>query len=157
MHTSTTPSPSGDAVRTLRRTVRQLETLDGSTARYLESLAFVLTRVAQADRRLPEAEIREMERILVEEAALEPELAVLAVEIARHRRAVADCATAYRASRRLRESADRDRLLECLTAVAAADGELHRDELAAILQVAAELGLSGDDVRRIVDRARNRV
>jgi uncharacterized tellurite resistance protein B-like protein len=128
--------------------------MDTSTARYLEALAFVLTRVAEADRRLPEAEVREMERILVEEAGLDLELAVLVVEIARHRRAIADCATAYRASRRLRESRDRDRLLECLVAVAAADGELHRDEMAAILQVAVELGLSARDVRTIVDRSR---
>lgn len=153
--TELSPTSDPDAVGTLRHTVRLLETMDASTSRYLESLAFVLTRVADADGRLPEAEVREMERVLVREAHLDPELAVLVVEIAKHRRRLADCATSYRACRDLRQHnpvADRTRLLECLVAVAAADGDLHRDEQAAILQVAAELGLSADDVRGIVSR-----
>lgn len=149
--------PEHDAAALLRTTLHRLETLDASTSRYLSSLAFVLSRVAEADGVLPEAESREMERVLVQEAHLDPELAVLAVELARHRRRHADCATRYRTSRQLRASrsaADRARLLECLVAVAVADGELHRDEQAEILQVAAELGLEAADVRRIVARSR---
>jgi len=90
-----------------------------------------------------------MERVLEECADLSTPQAVLVVEIAKHRARLADTATAYTQSRQLRQHLDpsqRAKLLECLFAVADADGDVSVDEHSEIHQVAAELGFTRQEV-----------
>jgi uncharacterized tellurite resistance protein B-like protein len=138
---------SADLIRT---TAVELGALPSTDARFFNALSFVLTRIANADEHIAPEESGRMERVLVECARLTPAQAVLVVEIAKHRAQLADTAAAYTESRNLRQELDpdqRSKLLECLFAVADADGVVHESETLAIQQVATELGFSSDEVR----------
>jgi uncharacterized tellurite resistance protein B-like protein len=140
----------------IRNAICQLESLDIDTARYLDALAFVLTRVADADDVIQAEETDQIEHILQEFAGLAPEQAVLVAEIAKHRKRLADSACTYRVSRDLRLAGDpdqRDRVLRFLLEVARADGQVSGCEETAIIQIAAELGLSRADIEALIEQA----
>ena len=142
-----------DLADAIRGCLDALSGLDPKTVARLEALAFVLARVADADRMLREAERRRMEEILRDHAALPPDQAVLVVEMARQRRRMADCGRAYGVSRDLRLAADpeqRRHVVSALVAVARADGSICDPERRIIVQLAGELGLSRDDVAEIL-------
>ena len=133
-----------DVTTAIRGTLNQLDDLDRETAGYLNSLAFVLQRVAAADEDISPKEVERMEKILVDNASVSPPEAVLTVEIAKHRRQLADCCCAYQMCRELRSRLDgesRRRLRRFLDAVAEADGLVHPTEVAEIRQIATELGI----------------
>lgn len=138
-----------DAATTIRTTVRQLDAMDPVTAKFLNALAFVLVRVADVDQDISQQERTRMEGLLIEHARVTAAQAVLVVEIAKHRAQLADCGCAYLFSRDLRKDLDPDLLnnvLQCLHAVAEADGRTSSSELEEIVQIAAELGFSRSDV-----------
>jgi len=140
----------GEAVTTtVRRALTRLHALAPPTSERLATLAFMLSRVANADEHICEAERSCMETIVRNSAEVPPDLAMLAVEIADHRTRMADCACAYSVSRALREAAsgqERDRLLHSLLSVAAADGQISAQERAEIDQIATEIGAHGRSV-----------
>ena len=140
------------AAATVRGELRRLHELDPSSARLLESLAFVLTRVANADSDICEAETLQMEDVLMRLAELPPAQAVLAVEIAKQRtRLVGPCS--YSVSRNLRQQTDpehRRELLRSLIDVAGADGEVCDLEIEAIQRIAIELGFSRNIVGELL-------
>jgi uncharacterized tellurite resistance protein B-like protein len=139
-----TGTSSDELAGGIRSALSHLETLDRKTEGYLKTLAFILNRVAGADRHICTEEIERMEQILVDHASLSLPEAVLAVEIARHCGGVADCGCAYEASRRLRSTLDdeqRYRVHEFLKSVAEADGRVRPSEAAEIRQIEAEIGL----------------
>lgn len=133
----------------IRKLAHEIEILPESTASLLKALSFVLVRVADADRQVSDGEARHMERTLVQHTGVSVAQAALVVEIAKHRARVADHGTAYAETRLLRNRLDdrqRVGVLECLHAIAAADGDAADSELDAILQVAAEIGFTRGDV-----------
>ena len=135
---------SEEAQRAVRGSIDRLHELDEQRAKYLEALAFVLMRVADADQDVLHAETRCMESILTEYAFIPSDQAMLVTEIARHRCRMADAGAAYSVSRELRPALDettRQRLLTFLERVALADGELCDSEYAAIKQIGWELGI----------------
>jgi len=143
---TTRPSAPNTLASGIRQTLERIESLNHETADFLKTLAFILHRVAAADERVSEDEVRRMESILVEHAALSLPEAVLTVEIARHCVEISDCARAYDASRRLRaclNGGDRRRLRSFLDSVAEADGRVRQSEMDAIRQISTELGLNG--------------
>ena len=149
-----TPVPGSDSIpgsnpaAVVRRTVRQLDLLDPDTADHLGALAFVMMRVAHADGCLSDDARTRMEELLVEHAAIPPDHAVLVTEIARHRRALADCGCSYATSRGIRNRLDAHRrrsVLELLRAVAGADGCCHSAEEHQIRQIAREIGIAAED------------
>ncbi|HSO23316.1 MAG TPA: TerB family tellurite resistance protein [Chondromyces sp.] len=138
--------PPAELAAEIRGALQHIESLDRCSDGYLASLAFVLHRVAAADRDINEREVERMERILVEHASLSQPEAVLTVEMAKHRCRAADCGHSYDASRHLRAllgPGERERLHRFLESVAAADGQVRPSEQAAVRQIAAELGLLG--------------
>jgi len=144
--------PASDAAAVVRRVVAQLDRLEPTTARYLAGLAFILTRVADADHIIGTEETRRIEEILNEYANLPEAEAVLVAEIARQRQHYADCACSYEVSRELRASAtaqQRRSMLRYIFAVAMADGTLSANERTAILQIASELGFDRDEVAAV--------
>ena len=131
----------------IRSAAAQLQSLPAAEMEILEALAFVLSRVADADQRITDDEVRRMELALADHSRLSAPQAVLAVEIARHRKRLADAGRAYRESRSLRAALDagqRARLLGLLFEVAAADGEITDCEAAEIVQLAVEMGFTRD-------------
>ncbi len=143
--------PPAELADEIRGALQHIESLDRSSDGYLASLAFILHRVAAADRDINEREVERMERILVEHASLSQPEAVLTVEMAKHRCRAADCGHSYDASRHLRAllgPRERARLHRFLESVAAADGQVRPAEQAAVRQIAAELGLLGSSGAR---------
>jgi uncharacterized tellurite resistance protein B-like protein len=134
---------------TVRRIAARLEQLPPERARYLAAFAYVLARVANADLRITETETAAMERAVAETAGLPPEETALAVEIAKSQARLLGGTENYvvtREFRQLSQHADRLRLLECLYAVAAADGSISAAESSEIDRIGEELGLARPEV-----------
>jgi uncharacterized tellurite resistance protein B-like protein len=117
---------SGDT-DTVRKIVRELESLAPERARYLAAFAFVLARVAHADLEVSEEETHRMEQILQALGHLPAEQARLAVSLAKAQYHVAGGTEGFLVTREFREIATREQcreLLDCLFAVSAADDSI---------------------------------
>jgi uncharacterized tellurite resistance protein B-like protein len=138
--------PSPERATIIRQALRSLHELDPETSDHLGALAFILMRVARADGSFSPDERARMEEILVRDARISAEHAVLVTEIASQRADVADCGSSYGISRRLRTDLDTERrqsLLRLLTAIAGADGRSCLLEQQEIDQIAREIGVEG--------------
>lgn len=139
---------AGDT-ETVRRIVRELESLPPEQARYLAAFAFILARVANADLDISEGETRRMEEILREAGHLSAEQARLAVSLAKTQHRVEGGTESFLVTREFREIATREQcreLLDCLFAVSAADGSISGVEESQIRQIASELTLEPADL-----------
>jgi uncharacterized tellurite resistance protein B-like protein len=130
---------------TVRRIAARLERLDPATAKYLAAFAYVLARVAHADLRIDASENEEMLRTVRALADLSGEEAALAVEIAKSQARLLGGTENYVVTRefgRIATAEQRASLLQCLYAIAAADGSISSLESAEIDAIADELGFS---------------
>jgi uncharacterized tellurite resistance protein B-like protein len=128
---------------TVRRIVGQLDRLDPAVARYLAAFAYVLSRVASADLHTSEVEVQKMVEIMEGVGHLSEPQATLVVEIAKTQNRLFGGTEDFLVTREFREIASdlqRRELLDCLFAVAAADGEISAEEEAQIREIATELG-----------------
>jgi len=155
---------SPDEVRgdteTVRRIAAQLERLPADKARYLASFAYVLARVAHADLEIDASEVAEMERIVHEVAHLSDAEAVLVVQIAKAQAQHLGGTENYIVTREFREMANKEQrgeLLECIYAVAAADGTISAEETAEIQLVAEELGFTRPEANALRSRYRDKL
>jgi uncharacterized tellurite resistance protein B-like protein len=144
------PPPSGTTeTETVRRIAARLARLEPDAARYLAAFAYVLARVAQADLRITETETETMHEIVQKLSGLPPEEAALAVEIAKSQARLLGGTENYvvtREYRRISSPEQRQKLVECLYAVAAADGTISNAESVEIGQIAEELGFLREDL-----------
>jgi uncharacterized tellurite resistance protein B-like protein len=130
---------------TVREISARLERLDPETAKYLAAFAYVLARVAHADLSIDFDETAAMERIVSQLAELSPEETSLVVEIAKSQARLLGGTENYVVTREFRKISTREqrgRLLECLYAVAAADGSITGPESGEIMAIAEELGFT---------------
>ena len=137
------PAGSSSDTETVRRIAARLERLPPDRARFLAAFAYVLARVAHADLRISETESATMERVVAEVSGLPPEETALAVEIAKSQARLLGGTENYVVTRQFRELSQREervQLIECLYAVAAADGTISMAESAEIARIAEELG-----------------
>jgi uncharacterized tellurite resistance protein B-like protein len=136
----------------VRRIARELEKLPPERARFLAAFAYVLGRVAHADLEISDAESRSMERIIQRFGGVPEEQAVLVVEIAKSQNRLFGGTEGYLVTRELRQisAADqRDRILDCLFEVSAADDSISATEENLIWQIASELGLERSEYTAI--------
>jgi uncharacterized tellurite resistance protein B-like protein len=144
-------TPAGDAEsepETVRRVVAALERMDPDVARHVACFAYVLGRVAGADRGVSPEETRAMERIVMERGGLAEEQAVLVVQIAKSQQALFGGTEDYLVTREFASTATREQrlaLLDCCMAVAAVDTDVSVAEDDAIREICSELGLSHSD------------
>ncbi len=139
-----TSTPTQPETHTVREIAARLDRLDSETARYLAGFAYVLARVAHVDLDIDDAEVLEMERIVAGLTELDPEETQLVVAIARSQARLLAGTENYLVTREFRRHATREqrvRLVECLFAVAAADGSISSAESSEVLAIAGELGL----------------
>ena len=130
---------------TVQRIAAKLDRLAPEAARYLAAFAYVLARIAHADLQIDEAETTEMQRIARELAGLSESEAALVVEIAKSQARSLGGTQDYVVTREFRKistRAQRGKLLQCLYAVAAADGTISTDESAEIVLIGEELGFT---------------
>lgn len=130
---------------TVHRIASQLERLDPEQAKYLAAFAYVLARLANADLAIDDAETEEMERVVKRLASLSDAESALVVQIAQSQARNLGGTQDYVVTRQFRQVSTREQrgeLLQCLYAVAAADGTISGEESAEILKIAEELGFT---------------
>ncbi|MCP3986184.1 MAG: TerB family tellurite resistance protein [bacterium] len=130
---------------TVRAIASRLERLDPELSRFLAGFAYVLARVANADLEIAGEEADEMRRVVHELAELGSEETDLVVEIAKSQARLLGGTENYVVTREFREHSTRPqrvKLLECLYAVAAADGTISGPESGEIRAIAEELGFT---------------
>jgi uncharacterized tellurite resistance protein B-like protein len=135
---------SGDT-ETVRRIASQLERIEPAKAKYLASFAYVLARLAHADLDIDATETAEMERSVKALASLSDAEAVLVVQIAVSQARHLGGTENYMVTREFRQASTREQrgaLLQCLYAVAAADGTISGVESSEIVAIADELGFT---------------
>ncbi len=138
--TAAAPAPAAP----LGAIVAALRDLPDDRARLVAAFAMVLARGARSDLRVSEDEARVMTEVVAEVGGLDLPQAALVVEMATHASELAGASADYVATRELAAVASpeqRQRVVECLFAVAAADDSVTLVEEEEIRQVAAELGL----------------
>jgi uncharacterized tellurite resistance protein B-like protein len=142
------PSSSDGDTETVRRIVRELQSLDPGRARYIAAFAYVLGRVAYADREISDGETATMELLVEDIGGLEKAQAVLVVAIAKEQARLFAGTENYLVTREFRGVStreQREQLLHCLFAVAAADDTISVSEEAQVRQIASELGCSDEE------------
>jgi uncharacterized tellurite resistance protein B-like protein len=129
----------------VRRIAAELAALPADQARYLAAFAYLLGRVAHADRQVSDAETARMEELVREAAAVSPEQATLVVEIAKAQNRLFGHVENFLVTRELSEVASveqRRALLDCLFSVSAAEDGISGEEEAQVRQIASEMGFS---------------
>ena len=129
----------------VRRIVDSLEALEPERARFIASFAYILSRVANADREISTEETAAMERIVRKLGHLPEDQAILVVQIAKSQNRLFGGTENFIVTREFRDLASRDQkeeLLDCLFAVSAADDSISSVEETQIRQISSELGFN---------------
>lgn len=148
------PGANPGDTETVRRIALQLEALPIERARFLAAFAYILTRAANADLDISDAESRAIEQLVAEHGKLPEAQAVLVAQIARHQELLYGGTEDYLVTRQFKElSTDEDRvaLLRCCYIVGAADDTITSDESAVLQEIAEELDVDRPEVNAIRD------
>ena len=137
---------------TVREIVARLDAMPPDRARFLAGFAYVLSRAAQADLDISDAETHEMERIVVRNGHIPEAQAVIVVQIAKTRAELFGPTEDYLVTREfgaVSTEAERLDLLRCCFLVGAADGTITAEESSTLTSIADELGVEAPIVRAI--------
>lgn len=138
-------SPETD---TVRKIVNALDGMDPAQARYVAAFAYLLSRVAFADRDISAVETSAMEHIIMERSGLPEEQAILVVQMAKTQNKLFGGTENFLVTQEFNEIATREQklaLLHCLFSVSAADKSISTLEDNEIRNISKELLLSHDD------------
>jgi uncharacterized tellurite resistance protein B-like protein len=136
----------------VHRISHQLDSMDPAEARHLSLFAFLLARVAHADLVVEPSEVAEMEGMVATHGHLSPSQAAMVVEIARATQKMLGPTHNFVAIREFRDAATSEQklgLLQCLFAVAAADGVVTGPEEEEIRTISRGLLLDDQDYLRV--------
>jgi uncharacterized tellurite resistance protein B-like protein len=159
------PSAGGAAsgpgeTETVRRIVERLDDLEPDRARFIAAFAFILSRVAHADREISDHETRTMERIVAEHGQLPEEQAMIVVQMAKTQSLLFGGTENFLVTREMNRIASREEklaLLDCLFAVSSADRSISTVEDGVARQIAAELKLEHREFIGVRARYRDRL
>jgi uncharacterized tellurite resistance protein B-like protein len=157
-----TAEPSGRMSETaaVRKILEALEKLDRERARYLAAFAYILGRVAYADREVSAEETAAMERIVMEQGALPEEQAAIVVQMAKTQNLLFGGTEDFLVTREFDRIASHEQkltLLACLFAVSAADNSISTVEDNEIRRVAVELKIDHPDFIAVRSRYRDQL
>ena len=154
------PAPGAPESEVVRRSAARLERLEPEAARYVAAFACVLMRVARADLHFSPPEERSLRALLERHTGLSPREAALVADLA-HSQLHLDGGTenylVTRAFRTHSNRAQRRQLLDCLFAVAAADGTISTAESAEIRKIGEELGFRPEELVAYRNRHRDQL
>ena len=143
---------SAGETATVRRIVARLEALPPEQARFLAGFAYVMSRAAQADLDISDAETAVMERSVVELGGLDEAQAVLVVEMAMLQARMDGATEDFLVTREFGRIASEEQklaLLRCCFLVGAADDSISADEASVVNQIARELGVSREQLNAV--------
>ena len=145
---STPSSKSSEDPKSVQVLLEKLQPLSDEKARELACLAYVLGRIAAADEEITADESSSISALLQERGGLSLEQAALVTEVAlgeaRHMGGTQD----YLVTRQLQTLVSRKRreeILDCLLAVAAADGSICSQEESELKAVSRQLGFQNKE------------
>lgn len=144
----------------IRQITQELDSLPPEEARYVAKFAYILSRVANADMKISQAETREMERIVQEVGGLPEEQAVVVVHMAKNRNLVFGGTDNFLVTREFGRIATHEQklaLLDCLFAVSAAEEHISTVEDNEIRQISRELLLEHPDYIAVRIKYRDRL
>jgi uncharacterized tellurite resistance protein B-like protein len=137
---------------TVRQIVAALDAMPADPARFLAGFAYVLSRTAEADLNVSDAESREMERIVVRHGKIPAAQAVIVVQIAKTRSSLFGPTENYLVTREFRAAATDEEcldLLRCCWLIGGADGSISAEESGELNAIADELGVEAAAVRAL--------
>ena len=149
-----THAPAADT-ETVRKVIEALDQLEPSPARFIAAFGYILGRAANADLKISPEEIRAMERIIMERGGLPEEQAMIVVQTAKTRTQLFGGTENFLVTREFSRIATREEklaLLDCLFAVAAAEGGISATEDNEVRQIVNELGLGHPDFNAVRSR-----
>lgn len=133
----------------LRQTLEALEHLEPGLARYLAAFAYLLARVALADRVISEEETRAMKALLEDHGTLTSEQSVLVVDLATKSNVDFGATADFLVAREFSTLATYEQklaLVRCLFIVSAADEAISTVEEGEIHRIANELRIDPPDL-----------
>jgi uncharacterized tellurite resistance protein B-like protein len=136
----------------LRDVVDALDRLDPERARHLARFAYLLGRVAHADRAVSDEETRAMEALVKDEGGIDAELATLVVSLARSSNLLFGGTADFLVAQEFAEGASYDQklaLARCLFAVAATDDTISMAEETEIHRITNQLRIEPQDLTRL--------
>lgn len=143
------PSAEPTQASPLRELVNALDLLDEGRARYLARFAYLLGRVAHADRHVSPEETRAMEALVMEEGQLSAEQAMLVVTLAKSSNLLFGGTADFIVAQEFAEHAtypEKLALVRCLFAVSATDAAISMAEEAEIHRIANQLRIDPPDL-----------
>jgi uncharacterized tellurite resistance protein B-like protein len=132
----------------VRKVVEALDHLEESHARFVAAFGYILGRIAHADLKISKEETAAMEKIIRERTQLPEAEAIIVIQMAKSRAQLFGGTENFLVTREFDRIATREQkltLLDCLFAVAAAEGNISIFEDNEIKQVSQELHLDHPD------------
>lgn len=145
---------------TVRKIAEELDKLQPERARYIAAFAFILSRVAGADREVSPAETTVMERLVMERGALPREQAIIVVQMAKTQHLLFGGTEDFLVTRefdRLATPEQKLALIDCLFAVSASDDTILTVEDNEIMRIVNELKIEHQDVVQLRARYRDKL
>ena len=142
------PARALPETESVRKIVDALQDLEPAEARYLAAFAYMLSRVANAERGTSPEEVRVIEQILSEKGNLTGGQAALVAEIARHQAELFGSTENFLVGREFDKIATPEQkiaLLHCLYAISAADQSISSIEDHEIRKITREIKLDHED------------
>jgi uncharacterized tellurite resistance protein B-like protein len=136
-------------VEPLQETLDALEDLEPDLARFLAAFAYLLGRIAQADREVSAEETRAMEALVQEHGRLSRDQAVLVVALAKKSNLLFGGTADFLVAREFSRLASYDQklaLVRCLFVIAAGDAAISTAEEGEIHRIAKELRIDRPDL-----------
>ena len=132
---------------TIRRLRQELGRLGSGKARYIASFAHILGRVAQADECISAQELAAIEEAVRNEAHLDDRQTAIVMDLTRNRGALEDTVDTLVTAEfsRVANREQKAQLVNCLFAVAAAEGDISKVEEDTIRQISNEIRLPERD------------
>ena len=146
------PADVDDCRDAIRRIADELDRMDAGHARYLASFAFILSRVANADHKVTDAEVEAMEALVMDKGGVSIEQAALVVQLARTHQKLFGATEDFLVTRELGRTASYEQkvaLIDCLYAVASADKRVFAAEGDEIGRIGRELKVDQADLSRL--------
>ena len=136
----------------LRELIETLDRLEPARARHLARFAYLLGRVAHADRQVSPEETRAMESLVVTEGGLTPDQATMVVGLAKTSNLLFGGTADYQVALEFAEGASYEEKMalgRCLFAVASSDHQISMPEEAEIHRILNQLRILPEDLTKL--------
>lgn len=151
---------AGAETDAVRRVVEALDQIEPERARFIAAFGYILSRTAYADLKISREETAVMEQIIEQRGGLPADQAMIVVQMAKARNQLFGGTENFLVTRefdRIASLEEKLAVIDCLYAVAAAEGEISTVEDNEIKQISGELRIDHPDFIAVRSRWRDRL